>query len=52
MLTKLPEMTKIALFLFICLPNLLFCCGDIETNPGPKYSSLTCYRWNLNDITI
>ena len=29
------------IFLFICIVNLLCCCGDIETNPGLKYSSLT-----------
>ena len=26
-------------------------CGDIEINPGPKYSSLTFSYWNLNDLT-
>ena len=37
LLTKLPKMTKIAIFLLFCLRNLLFRCGDIEANPGPKY---------------
>ena len=32
-------------------PNLLFCFSDIETNPGPKYSSLTFCHWNLNGLT-
>ena len=26
-------------------------CGDIEVNPGPKYSSLTFCHWNLNGLT-
>ena len=34
LLTKLPKMTKTAIFLVFCLPNLLFRCGDIEANPG------------------
>ena len=51
MLTKLPKMAKIAIFLFLCLPNLLFRCDDIEANPGPKYSSLTFCNQNLNGIT-
>ena len=51
LLTKLPKMTKIAIFLFLCLRNLLFRCGDIEANPGPKYSSLTFCHWNLNGLT-
>ena len=25
--------------------------GDIEINPGPKYSSLTFFHWNLNGLT-
>ena len=25
-------------------------CGDIEVNPGPKYSSLTFCHWNLNGL--
>ena len=44
-------MAKIAIFLFFCLRNLLFCCGDIEAKPGPKYSSLTFCHWNLNGLT-
>ena len=51
MLTKLPKMTKIAIFLFLCLPDLLFRCGDIETNPGPKYYSFAFCHWNLNGLT-
>ena len=33
------------------IQNLLSCCGDIEENPGPKYSSLTFCLWNLNGLT-
>ena len=51
LLTKVPKITKIAIFLFLCLPYLLFRCGDIEANPGPKYSSLTFCHWNLNGLT-
>ena len=41
MLTELPKIAKITLFLSICIPSLHFRCGDIEKNPGPKYFSLT-----------
>ena len=51
LLTKLPKMTKIAIFLLFCLRNLLFRCGDIEANPVPKYSSSTFCHWNLNGLT-
>ena len=50
LLTKLQKMTKIAILSFLCLPSLLFRCGDIEANPGPKYSSLTFCHWNLNSL--
>ena len=33
------------------IQTLLSCCGDIEENPGPKYSSLTFCYWNLNGLT-
>ena len=48
MLTKLPKVAKITIFLLLCIPSLLFCCGDIEKNPGPKYLPLTFCHWNLN----
>ena len=51
LLTKLPKMTKIALFLLFCLRNLIFRCGDIEAKPGLKYPSLTFCHWNLNGFT-
>ena len=38
LLPKLPKMSKIAIFLFPCLTNSLFRCGDIDTNPVLKYS--------------
>ena len=38
--TKLPKMTKITIFLLFCLRNLLFRCGNVEANPGSKYSFL------------
>ena len=41
-------MVKVIILLSLCLPNLLLCCGDIEKNPGPKYSSLKFCHWNLN----
>ena len=51
LLTKLPKMTKIAIFLFLCYPTLLFRCGNIEASIGSKYSSLTFCHWNLNYLT-
>ena len=39
------------MFLLFFIQNLLSCCGDIEENPGPKYSSLTFCHWNLNGLT-
>ena len=53
MVTKnMSLITKLTnIFLFICIVNLLCRCGDIETNPGPKYSSLTFCHWNLNGFT-
>ena len=51
MLTNFPEKAKITTFLVVCIPSLVFCCGDIEKNPGPKYLSLTFCHWNLNCLT-
>ena len=48
---KLPRITKVIVFLFLCITNLLSQCGDIETNPGPRFSSLTFYHCNLNGLT-
>ena len=52
LLTKLPKMAKITTFLFLCLPNLLFRCGDIEANRGPKDSSLSFCHWNLHGLIV
>ena len=51
MLTKLPKIAEITLFLVLCIPSLLFRWGDTEKNPGPKYSSLAFCHWNLNGLT-
>ena len=51
MLTKLPKIAKITIFLVLCIPSLVFRRGNIEKNPGPKYLSLTFCHWNLNDLT-
>ena len=51
MLTELPKIVEITLFLGLCIPSLPFCCGHIEKNPGPKYLSLTFCHWNLNGLT-
>ena len=47
---KLPKMVKVIIFLSLCLPSLLLCCGDIQKNPGPKYTSLKFCHWNLNGL--
>ena len=40
--------TKLAnIFLFTSIVNLLYCCDDVETNPGPKYLSLTFWSLEL-----
>ena len=51
LIAKILKKTKITIFLFLCTLNLLIQYGDIETNPGPKYSSLQFCHWNLNGIT-
>ena len=53
MVTKnISLITKLLkIFLFVCIVNLLCCCGDIETNLGSKYSFLTFCHWNLNGLT-
>ena len=42
-------------FRFVFILLILFVCGDVELNPGPKnrnfcYNFLICH-WNLNSIT-
>ena len=45
------KIADITVFLLFFIQNLLSCCGEIEENPGPKYSSLTFCHWNLNGLT-
>ena len=45
-ITKLPKMVKTTIFLSLCISNLPMQCGDIEVNPGPKYSYLAFCQWN------
>ena len=45
------KIADITMFLLFFIQHLLSCCGDIEENPGPKYSSLTFCQWNLNGLT-
>ena len=49
-ITELPKILKIFTLLFFCVSNILIQCGDVEQNPGPKYSSLKFYHWNLNGL--
>ena len=49
-LTELSKIAEFTLFLGLCIPSLLFPCGDIEKNPGPKYSSLIFCHWSLNRL--
>ena len=51
LLKKLPKVIKVIISLSLCLLNFLLCCGDIEINPGPKYSSLKFCHMNLNSLT-
>ena len=41
LIMKLSKMVKTITFLPLSVSNLLMHGGDIEVNPGPKYSSLT-----------
>ena len=45
------KIADITVFLLFFIQNLLSCCGGIEENHGPKYSSLTFCHWNLNGLT-
>ena len=36
--------------MFLRITNLLSICGDIDANPGPRFSSLTFCHWDLNSI--
>lgn len=37
--------------MLLFIQNLLSCCGDIEENPGLKFSYLTFCHWSLNGLT-
>ena len=39
------------MFLLFFIQNLLSCCGGIEENHGPKYSSVTFCHSSLNGLT-
>ena len=45
------KIADITVFLLFFIQNLLSCCGDIEENPGLKFSSLTICHWNLKGPT-
>ena len=45
------KIANITMFLLFFIQNLVLLSGDIEENPGPKYSSLTFCHWNLNGLT-
>ena len=45
------KIADITVFLLFFIQNLLSCCGDIEENPGPKYSSLIFCHWSLKGLT-
>ena len=42
-------LTAFSVFFFF-FQNLLCQRGDIDKNPGPKYSSLRFCPWNLNEL--
>ena len=41
---------EILFLLYIKIKILLYFCGDIEINPGPKRLSLTLCYWNVNGV--
>ena len=47
---RLFKLANFLLFSVSFFQNLLSQCGDIEKNPGPKYSSLRFCHWNLNGL--
>ena len=50
---RLLKIANLILFPVFCFFSkfTLSQCGDIEKNPGPKYSSLRFCHWNLNGLT-
>ena len=49
-LRKILQLVDVETLFLISIKILLYFCGDIEINPGPKRSSLTFCHWNLNDV--
>ena len=47
---NLLDIIGVEVLALLYIKILLYCCGDIELNPGPKQSSLTFCHWNLNGI--
>ena len=45
-----PESYDAEILFLVYIKLLLYCCGDIEINPGHKKSSLTFPHWRLNGI--
>ena len=44
-------MVKVIIFLSLCFPNLLLCCGNIEKNSWSKIFIIKFFNWNLSSIT-
>ena len=49
-LRKILQLVDVETLFLISIKILLYFCGDIEINPGPKRSSLTFCHWNLNGV--
>ena len=49
-LTNILQLVDVEILFLLYIKILLYCCGDIEINPGPKRSSLTFCHWNLNGV--
>ena len=47
-LTNILQLVDVEILFLQYIKILLYFCGDIEINPGPKRSSLTFCDWNLN----
>ena len=45
-------MVKVIILVSLRLQNLLICCGDIEKNPGPKYSLSVIGISTVSQFTI
>ena len=48
--TDVLQVVDIEICFLPCIKILLYCCGDIEINPGSKQPSLTFCNWNLNAV--